>query len=348
MTALAPGLDVVSGRAGARHVPVLRNEAIEALAPVDGGLYVDGTFGAGGYTTALLAAADCRVVGIDRDATAIAGGADLVADAHGRLSLVLGRIGDLDAIVAASDLPPLDGVVLDLGVSSMQLDIAARGFSFRRDGPLDMRMGQSGPSAADLVNELAEKDLAALIRTLGEERRAGAVARAVAAERANGRIQTTLQLARLVEAAVGRSNDGIHPATRTFQALRIAVNDELGELARALFAAEAVLAPGGRLVVVSFHSLEDRIVKTFLAERSRTTSSVSRHAPATFAAAPTFIPVIRRGATAGEAEVAANPRARSARLRAAERTAAPARGPSDPLAYGVPHLPALSRLFERP
>jgi 16S rRNA (cytosine1402-N4)-methyltransferase len=230
----------------------------------------------------------------------------------------------------------------------MQLDTAARGFSFRHDGPLDMRMGEGGPSAADLVAELAEKDLAALIRTLGEERRAAAVARAIVAARAEERIDSTLRLARIVEGVVGRSADGIHPATRTFQALRIAVNDELGELARALFAAEAVLAPGGRLVVVSFHSLEDRIVKTFLAERSRTTSSVSRHLPATFAAAPTFIPVVRRGATAGEAEIAANPRARSARLRAAERTAAPAREGSDPLAYGVPYLPALSHLFGRP
>jgi 16S rRNA (cytosine1402-N4)-methyltransferase len=348
VSAPATHLDVAAGRPAARHVPVLREEAIEALAPVDGGIYVDGTFGAGGYSTALLAVADCKVVGIDRDGAAVAASTELVADAAGRLTVMLGCIGDLAAIVAARDLPPLDGVVLDLGVSSMQLDTAARGFSFRRDGPLDMRMGETGPSAADLVNELAEKDLAALIRTLGEERRAGAVARAIVAERSSGRIATTLQLARVVESAVARANDGIHPATRTFQALRIAVNDELGELARALFAAETVLAPGGRLVVVSFHSLEDRIVKTFLAERSRTTSTVSRHVPATFAAAPTFIPVIRRGATPGSAEIAANPRARSARLRAAERTAAPARGESDPLAYGVPHLPALSRLFERP
>jgi 16S rRNA (cytosine1402-N4)-methyltransferase len=211
-------------------------------------------------------------------------------------------------------------------------------------------MGQSGPSAADLVNEMAEKDLAALERALGEERRANAVARAIVAERGQAPIRTTLHLARIVEGAVGRSADGIHPATRTFQALRIAVNDELGELARALFAAEALLAPGGRLVVVSFHSLEDRIVKTFLAERSRTSSGVSRHVPATFAAtpAPTFVPLNRRAASASEEEVSLNPRARSAKLRAAERTEAPPRGASDPFAYGVPYLPALTRLFERP
>jgi 16S rRNA (cytosine1402-N4)-methyltransferase len=344
----APALDIAAERSAVRHVPVLRDEAIDALAPVDGGLYVDGTFGAGGYSRALLAAADCRVIAIDRDAEALAAGGMLAAEVGPRLVLVRGRFGDLQAILAERGIGAVDGVVLDLGVSSMQLDTAQRGFSFRFDGPLDMRMGGEGPSAADLVHDLAEKDLAALIRTLGEERRAGSVARAIVAERAGGRIETTLHLARLVESVVGRSNDGIHPATRTFQALRIAVNDELGEIARALFAAEAVLAPGGRLAVVSFHSLEDRNVKTFLADRSRTTSGTSRHAPATFAAAPTFVLLGRRAETAGGAELAANPRARSARLRAAERTAAPARGPGDPLAYGVPHLPTLSRLFERP
>jgi 16S rRNA (cytosine1402-N4)-methyltransferase len=240
----------------------------------------------------------------------------------------------------------VDGVVLDVGVSSMQIDTAERGFSFRFDGPLDMRMGTDGPSAADLVNELAEKDLASLIRALGEERRANAIAKAVVAERANGRIESTMQLARICEQVLGRSPDLINPATRTFQALRIAVNDELGELLRALFAAEEVLAPGGRLAVVSFHSLEDRIVKTFLAERSRTTPNVSRHVPATFAAAPTFVPVIR-SAVPGDDEMARNPRARSARLRAAERTEAPARGAGDPLAYGVPQLSALATFMER-
>ncbi|MFC5069244.1 16S rRNA (cytosine(1402)-N(4))-methyltransferase RsmH [Flaviflagellibacter deserti] len=334
----------VEGGAPVRHISVLRDEAVDALAPVDGALYIDGTFGAGGYSRALLEMADCRIVGIDRDREAIAGGASLVEASQGRLMLVNGRFGDLKEITANLGVERVDGIVLDVGVSSMQIDDAHRGFSFRFDGPLDMRMGGEGPSAADLVNDLSEKDLAALIRTLGEERRANAIAKAIVSERNNSRIETTLHLAKICETVLGRAFDQINPATRTFQALRIAVNDELGELLRALFAAEEVLAPGGRLAVVSFHSLEDRIVKTFLAERSRTTPNVSRHAPATFAAAPTFIPVVR-SATPGDDEIARNPRSRSARLRAAERTDAPARGPSDSLAYGVPHLPALTTIM---
>jgi 16S rRNA (cytosine1402-N4)-methyltransferase len=329
-----------------RHVSVLRDEAVTALAPIDGGTYIDGTFGAGGYTRAILDISDAKVLGIDRDSDAILGGAQLVEDAKGRLTLVQGRFGDLKEIVQELGVDRVDGIVLDVGVSSMQLDTADRGFSFRFDGPLDMRMGREGPSAADLVNELAEKDLAALIRTFGEERRASAIAKSIVAERANGRIETTTQLSRICEAVLGRHPDMINPATRTFQALRIAVNDELGELLRALFAAEEVLAPGGRLAVVSFHSLEDRIVKTFLAERSRTTPNISRHVPATFAAAPTFIPIVR-SATPGDDEMARNPRARSARLRAAERTEAPARGASEPLAYGVPQLSALTQFMAR-
>jgi 16S rRNA (cytosine1402-N4)-methyltransferase len=340
------GLQLDTSPGAQRHISVLRDEAVSALAPIDGGLYVDGTFGAGGYSRAILDMADAKVVGIDRDADAVQGGASLVEDAKGRLTLVQGRFGDLKEIVHELGIERVDGVVLDVGVSSMQLDTADRGFSFRFDGPLDMRMEREGPSAADLVNELAEKDLAALIRTFGEERRATQIAKAIVAERANGRIASTAQLAKICEAVIGRSADLIHPATRTFQALRIAVNDELGELLRALFAAEEVLAPGGRLAVVSFHSLEDRIVKTFLAERSRTTPNVSRHVPATFAAAPTFIPVVR-SATPGEEEMSRNPRARSARLRAAERTEAPARGASDPLAYGVPQLSALTQFMAR-
>jgi 16S rRNA (cytosine1402-N4)-methyltransferase len=323
-----------------RHVSVLKDEAVDALAPIDGGVYIDGTFGAGGYSRAILEMAETRVIGIDRDQSAIAGGASLVEAAAGRLMLVEGRFGDLKTIVQQLGAERVDGIVLDVGVSSMQIDTAERGFSFRFDGPLDMRMGGEGPNAADLVNELAEKDLASLIRALGEERRAGAIAKAIVAERANGRIDSTKQLAKICEQVIGRNPDLINPATRTFQALRIAVNDELGELLRALFAAEEILAPGGRLAVVSFHSLEDRIVKTFLAERSRTTPNVSRHVPATFAAAPTFVPIVR-SATPGEDEMARNPRARSARLRAAERTEAPARGAGDPLAYGVPQLAAL-------
>jgi 16S rRNA (cytosine1402-N4)-methyltransferase len=329
-----------------RHVSVMRDEAVAALAPVDGGTYIDGTFGAGGYSRAILDIADTKVVGIDRDRTAVSAGFAMVEEAKGRLTLVEGRFGDLKDIVQDLGIERVEGVVLDVGVSSMQLDTAERGFSFRFDGPLDMRMGPKGPDAADLVNELAEKDLSALIRTFGEERRANQIAKAIVAERANGRIESTEKLAKICEGVLGRAPDMIHPATRTFQALRIAVNDELGELLKALFAAEEILVPGGRLAVVSFHSLEDRIVKTFLAERSRTTPNVSRHAPATFAAAPTFIPIVR-SATPGEDEMSANPRARSARLRAAERTEAPARGASDPLAYGVPQLNALSQFMAR-
>lgn len=341
------GLREAENAVGAqRHVSVLREEAVAALAPIDGGTYVDGTFGAGGYSRAILDMADTKVVGIDRDREAVLGGAQLVEDAKGRLTLVQSRFGELKEIVHELGIDRIDGIVLDVGVSSMQLDTANRGFSFRFDGPLDMRMGEAGASAADLVNELPERDLAALIRTFGEERRANAIAKAIVAERANGRIDTTTKLARICEAVLGKNPDMIHPATRTFQALRIAVNDELGELLRALFAAEEVLAPGGRLAVVSFHSLEDRIVKTFLAERSRTTPNVSRHAPATFAAAPTFVPIVR-SATPGDEEMSRNPRARSARLRAAERTEAPARGASDPLAYGVPQLAALTQFMVR-
>lgn len=339
-------LDLETPAQAQRHISVMREEAVAALAPVDGGTYIDGTFGAGGYTRAILEIADTKVVGIDRDRDAIEAGAALVKRAKGRLTLVEGRFGDLKTIVHDLGIERVEGVVLDVGVSSVQLDTAERGFSFRFDGPLDMRMGRAGPSAEDLVNELAEKDLAALIRTFGEERRANAIAKAIVAERANARIDTTQKLARICESVLGRAPDGIHPATRTFQALRIAVNDELGELLRALFAAEEVLAPGGRLAVVSFHSLEDRIVKTFLAERTRTTPNVSRHAPATFAAAPTFIPIVR-SATPGDAETARNPRARSARLRAAERTDAPARPEGDPLAYGVPQLSALTQFMAR-
>jgi 16S rRNA (cytosine1402-N4)-methyltransferase len=330
----------------ARHLSVMRDEAVAALAPIDGGTYIDGTFGAGGYSRAILDIADAKVVGIDRDQTAITGGATLVEDYKGRLTLVEGRFGDLRDIVHDLGIERVEGVVLDVGVSSMQLDTAERGFSFRFDGPLDMRMGRSGPNAADLVNELAEKDLAALLRTFGEERQAGRIAKAIVAERANGRIETTDKLAKICESVLGKNPDMIHPATRTFQALRIAVNNELGELLKALFAAEEILAPGGRLAVVSFHSLEDRIVKTFLAERSRTTPNVSRHAPATFAAAPTFIPIVR-SAVPGDDEMARNPRARSARLRAAERTHAPARPDGDPLAYGVPQLAALNHFMAR-
>jgi 16S rRNA (cytosine1402-N4)-methyltransferase len=300
------------------HVPVLLREVVDALSVRDDAIYVDGTFGAGGYTRAILDAARCKVIAIDRDPDAIANGKTLADASAGRLELLRGRFGDMADLL---DGRAVDGITLDLGVSSMQLDQAQRGFSFRFDGPLDMRMGQDGPSAADLVNTMDEGELANLIYQLGEERHSRRVARAIVAARPFAR---TLQLAQAVRGAVPKSGDGIDPATRTFQALRIAVNDELGELDRALVAAERVLAPGGRLAIVTFHSLEDRRVKNFLAARSGRAPSPSRHLPATAEArSPTFRLVSSKAIAPGAEETRANPRARSAKLRAAERTEAP-------------------------
>jgi 16S rRNA (cytosine1402-N4)-methyltransferase len=322
----------------ARHIPVLVHPVVERLGVRDGGVYVDATFGAGGYTGAILAAADAKVVAIDRDASAIARGAGLLQEAPGRLVLVQDRFSNLAQVVQHCGLSGVDGVVCDLGVSSMQLDEAERGFSFRHDGPLDMRMGNAGPTAADLVAAASERDLAFIIKSLGEERHARAVARAIVAARAQAPIRTTLELAAVIERVVRPRPGTIHPATRTFQALRIFLNEELDELAAALAAAEAVLKPGGRLVVVSFHSLEDRIVKTFLVERGRQ-SGASRHLPEVVRPAPTFRLLTGRPVTPDAAEIAANPRARSAKLRAAERTlAAPAEGRSAQL---LPRLPSL-------
>jgi 16S rRNA (cytosine1402-N4)-methyltransferase len=324
-----------------RHLPVMLSEVMEMLAPVPGGIYVDGTFGAGGYTRAILGTG-ASVIAIDRDPGAIAAGASLVAESAGRLTLVEGRFSDLEAIAAAHGRERVDGVVLDVGVSSMQLDDPARGFSFRFDGPLDMRMGDTGPTAAEVVNGLEPRDLARVIAVLGEEKKARAVAMAISRAREAGPIDSTAALAEIVARAVGhRHTDKIHPATRTFQALRIFVNRELDELAEALAASERILAEGGRLVVVSFHSLEDRIVKRFLADRSAEKSGGSRHAPEAAVAPPTFTLLARGGVEASEREVAANPRSRSARLRAATRTAAPAR-PLDPSDLGVPVLPAFA------
>ena len=308
----------------AAHIPVLRDEVIDALAPRAGGVYVDGTFGAGGYAQGLLDAADCKVCGIDRDPQAIAAGASLAARYPGRVELIQGRFGDMEHLLAARGISRVDGVALDVGVSSPQIDDPARGFSFRFDGPLDMRMGPEGPSAADVVNTLDERQLAEIIERYGEERHARRVARAIVEARAARPITRTLELADIVRRVVRRSPDGIDPATRTFQALRIYVNDELGELDRGLAAAERLLAPGGRLAVVSFHSLEDRAVKSFLRRRSDTGEGVSRHLPMTRAArAPSFTLLSRRPIVPGDAEIARNPRARSARLRAASRTDAP-------------------------
>ncbi|BCP54439.1 ribosomal RNA small subunit methyltransferase H [Kaistia sp. 32K] len=321
-----------------RHVPVLLDEVLRYLAPAPGGVVIDGTFGLGGYSRAILDAG-ANVIGIDRDPNAIADGQAIVAEYGGRLQLAHGRFGDLDAIAASLGHETVDGVVLDIGVSSMQLDEAERGFSFRFDGPLDMRMSQEGPSAADVVNTMEARDLARIISVLGEERRAGAVARAITQDRVAKPYLRTSELAGLVERVVGKKpTDPIHPATRTFQALRIYVNQELDELGRALVAAERVLKPGGRLVIVSFHSLEDRIVKRFLADRSEVRAGGSRHLPERTVATPTFTLAVKGAVVAGDAETARNPRARSAKLRAGIRTEAPSR-PFDAEAAGVPALP---------
>jgi 16S rRNA (cytosine1402-N4)-methyltransferase len=309
--------------ASPRHVPVLGRQAIELLNPRDGGIYVDATFGGGGYSRAILDVPGTRVVGIDRDRSAILGGFDLVDRSGGRLTLVEERFSNLTEVCAAQGFARIDGVVMDVGVSSMQLDEAERGFSFRLGGPLDMRMGHDGPTAADVIAKASEADLANIIYIFGEERHSRAVARAIVAARKEAPITTTRALADIV-AKVVRSKPGeIHPATRTFQGLRIFVNAELDELHLALAAAERVLKPGGRLVVVSFHSLEDRIVKNFLTERGKAGGG-SRHLPEVALAPPSFVILTKRPVAPDDSEISANPRARSAKLRAAERTPAPA------------------------
>jgi 16S rRNA (cytosine1402-N4)-methyltransferase len=306
-----------------RHIPVLGAEAVDMLKPRDGGIYVDATFGAGGYSRAILDAADTRVIGIDRDRAAIAAGFDLVERSDGRLTLVEDRFSNLAEVCAAQGASRVDGVVMDVGVSSMQVDEAGRGFSFRLDGPLDMRMGHDGPTAADVVARASEADLANIIYIFGEERHSRAVARAIVAARKEAPITTTRALAEIVGKVVWAKPGEIHPSTRTFQALRIFVNEELDELHLALAAAERVLKPGGRLAVVSFHSLEDRMVKNFLGSRGKTGGG-SRHLPEVAQSAPSFRILTKRPVTAGDDEVRANPRARSAKLRAAERSDAPA------------------------
>jgi 16S rRNA (cytosine1402-N4)-methyltransferase len=323
----------------ARHIPVLLAEVLAVLAPKPGETIVDGTFGAGGYTGAILEAG-ASVVAIDRDPDAIEAGRALERECAGRLRLVQAPFSTLAAQADAAD-----GVVLDIGVSSMQLDQPGRGFSFRADGPLDMRMAQAGLSAADVVNTYKPGDLARIFGLLGEERHAGRIARMIEQRRARRPFERTLDLADAIETHVGRKpGDRIHPATRVFQALRIYVNDELGELAQALAGAERVLKPGGRLAVVTFHSLEDRIVKRFIADRSEAPAA-SRHLPLAEAPAPT-LRRLGRDVTPGEAELAANPRARSARLRAAVRTEAPPRG-ADAAIFSLPKLPGLPRPGER-
>lgn len=307
----------------AGHCPVLLNEVLDALEPVDGATYVDGTFGGGGYTKALLEAANCTVWGIDRDPEAIAGGATLQRTYPQRLHLVEGRFGDMASLLQSHGVAQVDGIALDLGVSSMQIDLPERGFSFREDGPLDMRMEKIGLSAADVVNTEDEKTLAKIFLKYGEERKSRRIARRIIERRTKKPITRTRELAELVAAVVHKEKDGIHPATRSFQALRIYVNDELGEIERGLGAAEILLKPSGRLAVVAFHSLEDRIVKTFFRLRSATDPRPSRHLPiAPDMRAPSFNLLHRRVLRPCPAEIDANPRARSARLRAAERTAA--------------------------
>ncbi len=303
------------------HVPVMLPEILANLAPADGEVFVDGTFGGGGYAEAILRSASSTLWAIDRDPDAVARGAILAARYPGRLHVIEGSFGDMLTLLQARGVTQLDGVVLDLGVSSFQIDDPARGFSFRLDGPLDMRMGNAGPTAADLVRTLPEGELADMLYRLGEERLSRRVARAIVAARAEAPIKTTAQLAGIIRSVVPRAKDGIDPATRSFQALRLRVNDELGEIERALQAAAALLAPGGRLVVVSFHSLEDRIVKQFFAAAAGRAPAPSRHDPRGLAAraAVRFRLLTAKAARPGAAEIARNPRARSARLRALQR-----------------------------
>lgn len=314
------------------HIPVLIGPLIDAVAPVDG-IWVDGTFGAGGYARRLLAAGAERVIGIDRDPAVFRMADEWKGDYGDRLRLVEGTFSDLDTLAGEA----VDGVVLDLGVSSMQLDQAERGFSFQKDGPLDMRMGESGPTAADFVNTAPEAEIADVLFHYGEERAARRIARAIVAARPFAR---TLELVQVIERCLPRAKPGqSHPATRSFQAIRIAVNDEFGQLAEGLEAAERALKPGGQLAVVTFHSLEDRIVKRFFQLRSGAEGQGSRHAPARQHVPPAFTLRSRRAIAPDETELAANPRARSAKLRVGIRTAAPA-GRADRADLGLPK-PAL-------
>ncbi len=323
------------------HIPVLLGPLLKAAEPVRG-VWLDGTFGAGGYSRGLLAAGADRVIGVDRDPSVLRMAAGWSDDHGDRLQLVEGMFGDLDTFAAT----PLDGVVLDLGVSSMQLDQAGRGFSFMKDGPLDMRMGADGPTAADLVNSAGEGELADILHHYGEEHAARRIARAIVAARRQTPLLTTIQLAGIIERCLPRAKPGqSHPATRSFQAIRIAVNDELGQLIRGLEAAERALGPGGRLAVVTFHSLEDRVVKRFFRHRSGRAGHSNRHAPEAEQATPQFEMLTGKAVAPDDRERAENPRARSARLRVARRTVAAAgggagAGPAGHAALGLPK-PAL-------
>ena len=305
-----------------RHIPVLREEALAALNLHDGGTYLDGTFGAGGYTRQMLALPGTRVIALDRDPDAIRNGQAMVAEFSGRLALIQSHFSAMEQVCHEK----LDGIVLDIGVSSMQIDEEQRGFSLRFDGPLDMRMDQSGRSAADIVNNASDEELADIFFHFGEERASRRIARAIVHDRQTTPFTTTLQLASMIGRVMPGKPHEMHPATRTFQALRIAVNDELGELVRALEAAERLLKPDGVLSVVTFHSLEDRIVKQFFAQRSGRGAAQSRHLPGEpVAIPPTFLLKGKQPVAPGEAEISVNPRARSAKLRFGIRTGAPSR-----------------------
>lgn len=318
------------------HAPVMLKEALAALSPKAGEFHVDATLGAGGYSRAILQAADCRVAAFDRDPAAIAHARSWADEFGGRLELIERPFAEIEEGLCGIGVDSIDGAVFDLGVSSMQLDEAARGFSFRADGPLSMRMDGRKPDAADIVNRGEAGDLALVFKTYGEERHAARIARAILRERERAPIESTRRLAEIVaRAAPARPQDKIHPATRVFQALRIFVNDELGQLAQALAAAERLLRPAGRLVVVTFHSLEDRIVKRFFADRAGSAAAPSRHAPRGESAPATFS-LLNKVLEPSDAEVAANPRARSARLRAGVRNSAPAR--DDAAAFAAPVL----------
>ena len=306
------------------HVPVMLDEMLEMMEPRDGAVYVDGTFGAGGYSHALLDAADCRVLAIDRDPSAVDDGRALMARSSGRLEIIAGRFGEADRLLSQRGIEAVDGCTLDLGISSAQLDDSLRGFSFKADGPLDMRMESRGQTAAEIIRDMDEASLARLLKDFGDERRARRIARAMVEERQRAPITRTSELAALVRRYVRRSNDGLDPAARTFLALRIFVNDEFGEVDRGLVAAERLLSAGGKLVVIAFHSGEDRRVKRFLEDRCGRTPRPSRHQPAAEPAGPaSFRLLTRKAVMPSTAEIARNPRARSARLRAAERTVAP-------------------------
>ena len=307
------------------HVSVMTNEVVSGLNPRNGGIYVDGTFGQGGYSRAILDAAATRVFGIDRDPAAIDFGAELINEYPSRLTLIQGCFGDITKIMANEGISHVDGIMLDLGVSSPQIDNPDRGFSFRYDGPLDMRMENKGPTAADFINDATEEDIANVIYEYGDEKYSRRIARRIVEARKLKPILSTSQLVNIIHSNVRRSRDGIHPATRTFMALRIQVNDELGELNRGLISAERILKPGGRLAVVAFHSLEDKKIKSFLYERAGLAAKGSRHMPETneINMAPSFNLVKRGVIKPAVSEVLSNPRSRSAKLRVAERTDAP-------------------------